>query len=146
MPDEEEIEEKLKEIKNKGIDSLAVVLMHSYSYDLHEKIVEKIAKKLKFNHISLSSSLVSMKRIVPRGLTTIVDAYLSPMIHSYINDFSSGFDDNIKNVKVTFMMSNGGLCPVDKFTGFKAVLSGPAGGVVGVSHTYKNQPVIGFDM
>ena len=166
-PNEEEIETKLKLIKNKGIDSIAVALMHSYTYDVHEKIVEKIAKKLNFSHVSLSSQLVSMKRIVPRGLTTIVDSYLSPMIEKYIEEFAAGFDENFKKVKVTFMMSNGGLCQVDKFSGFKAVLSGPAGGdfffflplnyvfnsknyilkgVVGVSHTYKDQPVIGFDM
>lgn len=128
-PNEEKLRKELLQVREKGIESLAVVLMHSYSYDAHERAVEKVAREVGFTHVSLSSDLVSMKRIVPRGLTTVVDAYLSPKISKYIREFSSGFDENFGKVQVAFMMSNGGLCDVNKFTGFKAVLSGPAGGV-----------------
>jgi 5-oxoprolinase (ATP-hydrolysing) len=95
-------------------------------------------------------SLMSMVKIVPRGHTAVVDAYLTPLIKQYIKGFSSGFDDNFSKVDVSFMMSDGGLCPVDLFNGYRSILSGPAGGVVGYAMTTydKNtkQPVIGIDM
>ncbi len=95
-------------------------------------------------------SLMSMVKIVPRGHTAVVDAYLTPLIKQYIKGFSGGFDDKFSQVDVSFMMSDGGLCPVDLFNGYRSILSGPAGGVVGYAMTTydKNtkQPVIGIDM
>ena len=97
-------------------------------------------------------------KLVQRGQTCCVDAYLNPHIFRYLSSFVAGFDDNLtKNVQVFFMQSDGGLAPLDKFTGSKAILSGPAGGVVGYSTTSmasqkegdadaKLMPVIGFDM
>src|SRR5690349_14762244 len=93
-----------------------------------------------------------MVKIVPRGNSAMADAYLTPKIQTYLSGFFSGFDSNISNVKVEFMQSDGGLAPVDNFSGFRAILSGPAGGVVGYARTSYNhesataQPVIGFDM
>lgn len=127
-----------------------------------------------FTQVSQSAELMPMVRIVPRGQTSCVDAYLTPLILKYVDGFAKGFDDQFDKVKVYFMMSDGGLCPVHQFRGFRAILSGPAGnfiglfhfifhfcllfhflifilgGVVGYSVTTFNketkQPVIGFDM
>lgn len=91
-----------------------------------------------------------MIKIVPRGTSATVDAYLTPCITRYIDGFFAGFDEGIKNVRVEFMQSDGGLAPVGNFSGFRAILSGPAGGVVGYAVTSydptEGSPVIGFDM
>jgi len=150
-PNVEHLKQQLEEVKKKGIKSLAVALMHSYTYDKHEKIVGQVANEMGFTDVSLSSDVMSMFRIVPRGQTTCVDAYLTPLIKEYIAKFSKGFDkDFSKNVLVSFMKSDGGLCPVGTFNGSSSILSGPAGGVVGYAKTAFDEndpvPVIGFDM
>jgi 5-oxoprolinase (ATP-hydrolysing) len=93
---------------------------------------------------------MAMVKMVPRGLTTCIDAYLTPVINTYLASFKSGFDANLKRVKVSFMQSDGGLAPMNAFSGHRAILSGPAGGVVGYAATSfdkaTRQPVIGFDM
>lgn len=140
----------LKSLLEKGIKCLAVVLMHSYTYPHHEVAVNKLAVSMGFKHVSLSSSLTPMVRAVPRGLTASVDAYLTPVIKEYLSGFISKFDDNLGKVNVLFMQSDGGLAPETRFSGHKAVLSGPAGGVVGYSQTLfgleTKKPLIGFDM
>ncbi|XP_078482471.1 5-oxoprolinase [Ciona intestinalis] len=144
---EEKLRNDLTAILNKGIKSIAVALMHSYTCADHELKVGEIATELGFTQVSLSSKVMSMAKLVPRGFTACVDAYLTPSIKKYLAGFQSGFDKNLKNVQLLFMQSDGGLTPVDKFNGSRAMLSGPAGGVVGYSMTsYKDQPVIGFDM
>lgn len=80
-----------------------------------------------FTQVSESAKLMPMVRIVPRGQTSCVDAYLTPLILKYVDGFAKGFDNNFDKVKVYFMMSDGGLCPVHQFRGFRAILSGPAG-------------------
>jgi 5-oxoprolinase (ATP-hydrolysing) len=149
-PNLDEIKVQLQEALNAGIKSVAVVLMHSYTFRKHEEQIGKLCEQMGFEQISISSSLMSMVKIVPRGHTAVVDAYLTPLIKQYIKGFSSGFDDNFSKVDVSFMMSDGGLCPVDLFNGYRSILSGPAGGVVGYAMTTydKNtkQPVIGIDM
>ncbi|XP_060583010.1 5-oxoprolinase-like [Ruditapes philippinarum] len=144
------LKEDLQKLLNKGITSLAVVLMHSYIYDVHEKKVGAIAEELGFTHVSLSSVVMPMVRIVPRGYTACADAYLTPHIKKYVKGFSSGFKDGLQNMRVLFMQSDGGLTPVDSFLGSRAILSGPAGGVVGYAlttyHKESHMPVIGFDM
>ncbi|XP_062501085.1 5-oxoprolinase-like isoform X1 [Corticium candelabrum] len=141
------LEEDLKTLLDKGITSLAVALMHSYTFDGHEKEVASMAKSLGFEHVSLSSAVMPMVKIVPRGYTACADAYLTPCIQQYIHGFQSGFDSGLKNIKVLFMQSDGGLTEVQRFSGSRAILSGPAGGVVGYAMTaYNSQPVIGFDM
>ena len=143
---------QLERLVEKGIKSLAVVLLHSYTYPKHEQEVEQLAKAVGFHHVSLSSALTPMIRAVPRGLTATVDAYLTPIIRQYLAGFMSKFNQEggEPDVNVLFMQSDGGLAAESRFTGYKAVLSGPAGGVVGYSQTLfgleTNKPLIGFDM
>ena len=146
--DEEEVKLRLAEILALGINSIAIVLLHSYTFPDHEKKIKEIAEIMGFKQISLSSEVMPMVRMVPRGCTTCVDAYLTPVIKRYLESFSNGFDiDLMKNAKVTFMQSDGGLTPMNNFFGNRAILSGPAGGVVGYAKTsYQGTPVIGFDM
>ncbi|GAB4825127.1 5-oxoprolinase [Ancistrocladus abbreviatus] len=147
---EEALRPLLKGLLEKGINCLAVVLMHSYTYPQHEISLEKLALSMGFRHVSISSALTPMVRAVPRGLTASVDAYLTPVIKEYLSGFISKFDEQLGKVNVLFMQSDGGLAPESRFSGHKAVLSGPAGGVVGYSQTLfgveTDKPLIGFDM
>ncbi|PON86239.1 Winged helix-turn-helix DNA-binding protein [Trema orientale] len=147
---EEALKLSLKGLLDKGISCLAVVLMHSYTYPQHELVVEKLAVSLGFRHVSISSALTPMIQAVPRGLTATVDAYLTPVMKEYLSGFISKFDEGLQKVNVLFMQSDGGLAPESRFSGHKAVLSGPAGGVVGYSQTLfgleTDKPLIGFDM
>ncbi|OAY37713.1 5-oxoprolinase [Manihot esculenta] len=148
--DEKALKPLLEGLLEKGISCLAVVLLHSYTFPQHEIAVEKLAVSLGFRHVSLSSALSPMIRAVPRGLTASVDAYLTPVIKEYLSGFISKFDEGLGKVNVLFMQSDGGLAPESRFSGHKAVLSGPAGGVVGYSQTLfgleTEKPLIGFDM
>uniref|UniRef100_A0A8C4HEN8 5-oxoprolinase, ATP-hydrolysing n=1 Tax=Dicentrarchus labrax TaxID=13489 RepID=A0A8C4HEN8_DICLA len=148
--DLERVEKDLKGVLSRGITSLAVLLLHSYTWSDHEKEVGTLARRLGFTQVSLSSEVMPMVRAVPRGYTVCADAYLTPKIHQYLKGFTSGFKGNLKDVDVLFMQSDGGLTPMDQFCGSRAVLSGPAGGVVGYAITSYSQmekkPVIGFDM
>jgi 5-oxoprolinase (ATP-hydrolysing) len=146
--DIEEVKLRLSEILLLGIKSIAVVFLHSYTFSDHERAVREVAEKMGFVQISLSSEVMPMVRMVPRGCTTCVDAYLTPVIKRYLHSFSKGFDSNLmEKVQVTFMQSDGGLTPMNNFFGNRAILSGPAGGVVGYAKTsYNGTPVIGFDM
>lgn len=138
---------ELKKLKERGISSIAVVLMHAYTYVEDELTVGMLAEEIGFHQVSLSHQVMPMVRLVPRGFTACADAYLTPHIKKYVQGFASGFKDNLKGVNVLFMQSDGGLTPMNKFHGSRAVLSGPAGGVVGYALTTPgNQPVIGFDM
>lgn len=118
----------------------------------HENLIGKLAESVGFTHISLSNEIMPMIKIVPRGTSTTADSYLTPCIQKYIKGFVDGFDEGLKNgsTSLQFMQSDGGLVPVDNFSGFRAILSGPAGGVVGYALTtyseVERQPVIGFDM
>eukprot|EP00271_Cylindrocystis_brebissonii_P000778 TRINITY_DN1098_c0_g3_i1.p1 TRINITY_DN1098_c0_g3~~TRINITY_DN1098_c0_g3_i1.p1 ORF type:complete len:1345 (+),score=297.98 TRINITY_DN1098_c0_g3_i1:213-4247(+) len=140
----------LQGLLEKGIKSLAVALLHSYTFPQHEQAVAKLAQEMGFKQVSVSSALMPMVRIVPRGHTAVVDAYLTPVIKEYLNTFLKGFDAGLPNVAVSFMQSDGGLTPAARFSGFKAILSGPAGGVVGYALTTHKveteEAVIGFDM
>ncbi|XP_042218072.1 5-oxoprolinase-like [Homarus americanus] len=147
---EEKLRKNLKNILEKGIKSLAVVLIHSYMYKAHEERVGAIAEEMGFSHVSLSSLVIPMVKVVPRGFTACCDAYLTPHIRSYLKGFSAGFKNQLKGVNVLFMQSDGGLTQMDRFIGSRAILSGPAGGVVGYAMTsyqqFDSKPVIGFDM
>ncbi|KAK5984779.1 Hydantoinase/oxoprolinase protein [Trichostrongylus colubriformis] len=149
-PNDVEVKEILDTIKTKGIESVAVAFLHSFMYPAHELKVKEIARKLGLRSVSLSHEVMPMIKIVPRGFTVCADAYLTPKIREYIDGFESGFSDGLKSVRVDFMQSDGGLCNVNNFFGSKAILSGPAGGVIGVSLTAYDlatkSPVIGFDM
>uniref|UniRef100_A0A8C7SLX5 5-oxoprolinase, ATP-hydrolysing n=1 Tax=Oncorhynchus mykiss TaxID=8022 RepID=A0A8C7SLX5_ONCMY len=119
-------------------------------WSAHEKAVGSLARRLGFTQVSLSSEVMPMVRAVPRGYTVCADAYLTPKIRQYLKGFTSGFRGGLEGVSVLFMQSDGGLTPMEQFCGSRAVLSGPAGGVVGYAITSysqtENKPVIGFDM
>ncbi|KAI1344744.1 5-oxoprolinase [Xylariaceae sp. FL0016] len=160
-PEEKEIRQKLQAIHDKGIRSIAVCLMHGYTFPEHEALVGKIAQEVGFQHISLSHELMPMIKLTSRATSVCADAYLTPAIKKYIAGFQKGFAGGLgtqsvlqekgsRGARCEFMQSDGGLVDVDKFTGLKAILSGPAGGVVGYAITSYDEetktPVIGFDM
>ncbi|XP_071510031.1 5-oxoprolinase-like [Diadema antillarum] len=101
--DTAELRKDLQRVLDKGIKSLAVVLMHSYMFEDHEREVGDLALAMGFQHVSLSGSIMPMVKIVPRGYTACADAYLTPCIKSYVSSFSSGFKDNLKDKQVLFM-------------------------------------------
>ncbi|KXZ56217.1 hypothetical protein GPECTOR_1g189 [Gonium pectorale] len=150
---EARLREGLRGVLSRGIRSLAVVLKHAAIYPEHERRVGAIARELGFTQVSLSHEVMPMVKMVPRGFTAAADAYLTPHIRRYIADFTAGFDEGLRDVQVLFMQSDGGLSPVDQFSGHKAILSGPAGGYVGYALTTRwpgaelgKLQVIGFDM
>ncbi|KAK3402844.1 Hydantoinase B/oxoprolinase-domain-containing protein [Sordaria brevicollis] len=160
-PEKETIRAKLQEIYDSGIRSIAVCLMHAYTFPDHEALVGEVAREIGFTHISLSHELMPMIKLVSRATSVCADAYLTPAIKKYISGFQKGFagglgtkgvkeSEGAKGARCEFMQSDGGLVDVDKFTGLKAILSGPAGGVVGYAITSYDEntkiPVIGFDM
>uniref|UniRef100_A0A0B7KG37 Hydantoinase/oxoprolinase N-terminal domain-containing protein n=1 Tax=Bionectria ochroleuca TaxID=29856 RepID=A0A0B7KG37_BIOOC len=148
--DVEEVKTKLLAIREKGIDALAICFAHSYLYPQHEEAVANIAMELGFTHISASSSVdVKMIKMISRGSSASADAYLTPEIQRYVQTFAKGFGDgNLDGVRCEFMQSDGGLVSYKYFSGLKAILSGPTGGVVGHTRTsYDGKtPVVGFDM
>lgn len=139
--DEPRLRSDLQQVFAKGIRSIAVVLMHSYLYNAHELRIAEIAREIGFTHVSLSSDVMRMAKIVPRGYTCCADAYLTPCIQRYVHSFAQGFQHNLQNVSVLFMQSDGGLSPVAEFNGARAILSGPAGGVVGFATTAYSEEV-----
>lgn len=144
-PDLESLGVTLRQAHADGIRSVAVVCLHSYLYPAHEREVGKLAKRIGFAHISLSSQVSPLMKVVPRGDTAVVDAYLSPVLSRYVNQVS----DQLPGVRLMFMQSNGGLAEAGHFRGKDAILSGPAGGIVGMarmSAVAGFDRVIGFDM
>lgn len=144
--DEAAVRQQLQSVYDAGIRSLAVVLMHSYLYQEHETVVGRLATEIGFTHVSRSSDVMQMARIVPRGFTACADAYLTPCIKQYLEGFASGFERRLEGVHVLFMQSDGGLTPMSQFVGSRAIVSGPAGGVVGYAITAfdGSTPVIGY--
>lgn len=149
-PDLGELKPQLEKLLERGISSLAVVFLHAYACPQHEQAVGKLAVSMGFDQVSLSSQVIPMVKLVSRGDTTMVDSYLTPHIRTYLQSFKKGFADNLEETQLQFMQSDGGLAPAEDFTGSRAILSGPAGGVVGYAMTTYNRetkkPVIGFDM
>ncbi|KAF7515309.1 hypothetical protein PCG10_003401 [Penicillium crustosum] len=160
-PSEDLVRSQLKEVYNRGIRSIAVCLIHGYTFPDHEALVGRIAKDIGFHHVSLSHQLLPMIKLVPRATSACADAYLTPAIKKYISGFQAGFEGGIgsesvkqqagsKSARCEFMQSDGGLVDVNQFSGLRAILSGPAGGVVGYALTSydpeSKTPVIGFDM
>jgi len=147
VPNITEVKEQLMALKESGITALAICFMHSYVYNDHELLVGQVAKEVGFEQISLSSQVMPMVKIVSRAHTACAAAYLTPKITAYLDGFIKGFDKDLTtNVPVTFIKSDGGLAPYNAFGGHQAILSGPAGGVVGYAKTTPTLPVIGFDM
>ena len=133
-----------------GIRSVAIVLMHGYRYPEHEVALGDIAESIGYTQVSISHRVSPLMKYVSRGDTTVVDAYLSPIIRRYVNQVSSELGGGKKQKgRLKFMRSNGGLVDAGFFCGKDAILSGPAGGVVGmarVSEAAGCGEVIGFDM
>ena len=143
-------EVKLKKAFDNGYRSIAIVLLHGYRYKKHENQINLIAQKIGFEQISVSHQVIPLMKIVPRGDTTVIDAYLSPILRRYVNQFENALGTEKKDKgKLMFMQSNGGLTDAHFFQGKDAILSGPAGGVVGMVKTVEKagfKKLIGFDM
>ncbi len=138
------VEELSKQYKT-GLRSLAIVFMHGYRYADHEKAASHIARDIGFTQISTSHETSPMMKFVSRGDTTVVDAYLSPILRRYVDQVAG----EMPGVKLFFMQSSGGLADANAFQGKDAILSGPAGGIVGMARTAAiagHGKVIGFDM
>ncbi|KPI89953.1 putative 5-oxoprolinase [Leptomonas seymouri] len=149
--DAEDMRRKLQQAYDSGIRSVSVCLLHSYAYAVHEQQIKQVAQEIGFPAISLSSELMALIKYVPRSITASVDAYLSPLILNYIASFKANFVNNLADVRLYFIQSDGGLTSADTFYGYRAVLSGPAGGVVGYAHTCADDlgagvQAVGFDM
>ena len=128
-----------------GLRSVAIVFMHAYRFTAHEKAARRIAAEVGFSQISTSHETSPMMKFVSRGDTTVVDAYLSPILRRYVEQVAS----DMPGVKLFFMQSSGGLTDAHVFQGKDAILSGPAGGIVGMARTAAiagHRKVIGFDM
>jgi 5-oxoprolinase (ATP-hydrolysing) len=128
-----------------GIRSVAIVFMHGYRYHEHEKTVAIIARDIGFTQISVSHEVSPLMKLVGRGDTTVVDAYVSPILRRYVDQVASKLGD----VRLMFMQSNGGLTDARFFQGKDSILSGPAGGIVGAARTAAMAgftSLIGFDM
>ena len=109
----EKTKRSLAELFSRGYRSLSVCLAHSYTFPEHEQAIEKLAREVGFAHISLSSSLMPMIKMVSRGMSATADAYLTPEIKKYIEGFRSGFRDGLQNTRCEFMQSDGGLADMD---------------------------------
>ncbi|MFH8295250.1 hydantoinase B/oxoprolinase family protein [Streptomyces sp. NPDC018059] len=144
-PDLEGLSGPLQEAYDDGIRSLAVVCMHSHLHPAHERAIGELAARTGFPQISLSSEVSPLMKLVPRGDTAVVDAYLSPVLRRYVRHIA----DELHGVRLMFMQSNGGLTEAGRFRGKDAILSGPAGGIVGMARMSRLagfDRVIGFDM
>ncbi|GMN03024.1 hydantoinase B/oxoprolinase family protein [Erythrobacter sp. MTPC3] len=132
-----------------GFRSIAIALMHAYKYTEHERQVAQIARDIGFTQVSASHEVSPLPKIVSRAETTVVDAYLTPILHRYVNQFTAAFGEECEPGKLLFMQSSGGLTGAQNFRGRDAILSGPAGGIVGCVETARQagfDKVIGFDM
>jgi 5-oxoprolinase (ATP-hydrolysing) len=137
---------ELQTAYDEGIRACAIVLMHSYRFPEHELQVAAIAREIGFDQISVSHNVSPLMKLIGRGDTTVVDAYLSPILRRYVDQISSQLDPE---TKLLFMQSNGGLTDANVFQGKDSILSGPAGGIVGAVKTSQRagyEKIIGFDM
>jgi 5-oxoprolinase (ATP-hydrolysing) len=141
----EEVKNDLQTIYNTGIRSCAIVFMHSDRYPHHEQQVAQLALEIGFSQISVSHQVSPLMKLVSRGDTTVVDAYLTPILRRYVNQVAS----QLPKVRLMFMKSDGGLTDAQQFQGKDSILSGPAGGIVGAVQTSKRagfDSIITFDM
>ncbi|WP_306329938.1 hydantoinase B/oxoprolinase family protein [Streptomyces venezuelae] len=143
--DESAVAASLAAAHRDGIRSAAVVLLHGYRHPAHETRIAELARDAGFTQVSCSHEVSPLIKLVPRGDTTVVDAYLSPILRRYVDEVAR----ELAGIRLMFMQSNGGLREAAHFRGKDAVLSGPAGGVVGMARTSAragHERVIGFDM
>ena len=145
VPDRAEIRRQLAELRDAGIESLAIALLHSVAQPAHEQLVAEIAREVGFDEISLSSEVAPLVKLVPRADTTTVDAYLNPVLRRYV----AGLRQSLPGSELQILTSAGGLVAAERFAGKDSILSGPAGGVVGFSRVAQAAGApraIGFDM
>jgi 5-oxoprolinase (ATP-hydrolysing) len=143
--DQSGLREALRAAHGRGLRSVAIVFMHGYRYTAHEALARDLAREAGFNQVSSSHETSPMMKLVSRGDTTVVDAYLSPILRRYVEQVAS----EMPGVQLFFMQSSGGLTDAHAFQGKDAILSGPAGGIVGMARTAQlggHDKVIGFDM
>ncbi len=144
-PDAAAVRASLTALYADGYRSLAIVLMHGYRYPAHEQLIAGLAREAGFTQVSVSHEVSPLMKLVSRGDTTVVDAYLSPILRRYID----GIAAELSGVRLMFMQSNGGLTDARRFQGKDSILSGPAGGIVGAVKTALaagHKRIIGFDM
>jgi 5-oxoprolinase (ATP-hydrolysing) len=143
--DEAQVRFDLQTLYAQGYRAVAIVLMHGYRYCQHEQAIARLAREVGFPQISVSSQVSPLMKLVSRGDTTVVDAYLSPILRRYVDQVAS----QMAGVRLLFMQSNGGLTDAHRFQGKDSILSGPAGGIVGMVRTAQTagfDKIIGFDM
>jgi 5-oxoprolinase (ATP-hydrolysing) len=136
---------ELERARADGIGAVAVVCMHSHRFPAHERAIGELAERAGFPQVSLSGEVIPLMKLVSRGDTTVADAYLSPVLRRYVDTVLTQLPDT----RVMFMQSNGGLAEAGRFRGKDAILSGPAGGVVGMARMSQLagfERAIGFDM
>jgi 5-oxoprolinase (ATP-hydrolysing) len=153
VPDVAAVRADLERALADGIKAVAIVFMHAYHHQKHEREIAALARSMGFLQVSVSHEVSPLIKLVGRGDTTVVDAYLSPILRRYVaqvaGDLKAGESAGTNSPRLMFMMSSGGLTAADLFQGKDAILSGPAGGVVGMAQTGREaglDHLIGFDM
>lgn len=144
-PNRDAIRQQLLELKQNGIESLAICLLHAYNHPVHERVVAEIARESGFPEVSVSHQVAPLEKLVARGDTTVVDAYLNPVLRRYVASLA----EKLPGSDVRLLTSAGGLIAAEHFSGKDSLFSGPAGGVVGFSRVAKAcgfEQAIGFDM
>lgn len=143
--DEKAVRTALLAAKSNGVEAVAIALMHGWKSPAHEQRIAEIARETGFTQVSTSHAVSPLLRLVPRGDTTVVDAYLSPILRRYVDRVAKALD----GARLYFMQSHGGLAEASSFEGKDAILSGPAGGIVGAARSAEAagfERIIGFDM
>jgi 5-oxoprolinase (ATP-hydrolysing) len=143
--EEEQVRRELAALYAQGFRAVAIMLLHGYRYSRHEEAIARIANEIGFPQVSVSHKVSPMMKLVSRGDTTVVDAYLSPILRRYVDQVAR----EMEGVRLLFMQSNGGLTDAHRFQGKDSILSGPAGGIVGMVRTAETAgfgKIIGFDM
>ncbi len=143
------IETSLEDLRSQGIDSLAICLLHAHVNDVHERALLKLATKLGWKNISLSSQVAPLIKLVSRSATTTLDAYLNPILDQYVKRITTQFGCDRPGSRLRLMTSGGNLVAPEAFRGRDSILSGPAGGVVALAEVAKSADVrgaIGLDM
>src|SRR5690348_6265016 len=144
--DEDDARQKLQAAFDAGFRAVAVDLMHAWKFPEHERRLLALAREIGFPQISASHEIAQLIKLIPRGDTTVLDSYLSPLLRDYMNEVRHNLDPG---ARLFFMQSSGGLAEAASFRGRDAVLSGPAGGIIGMSRVAQQagfEAVIGFDM
>jgi len=147
--DAEAARQPMQQAYDAGIRAVAIVFVHGYRFHDHEREMARLARAVGFTQVSVSHEVSPLMKFVGRGDTTVVDAYLSPILRRYVNQVAAELGTRRSGAKLMFMMSSGGLTDADLFQGKDAILSGPAGGVVGMVETGRMagfKRLIGFDM